>query len=633
MLNFNDLSLRRGPRVLFSNANFVIHRGSKVGLTGANGSGKSSLIAMILGDLSADQGDFTMPPNLIVSHVAQETRAIDRRAIDYVIDGDLELRSVQSQLQQAEHAGDGIRQAELHGRLESIGGYTIDARAAKLMQGLGFQPDQTIVSLRELSGGWRMRLNLAQALICRSDVLLLDEPTNHLDLNAVIWLQEWLAMYDGTLLFVSHDRDFIDGITTHIAHIEHNTVKLYKGNYSAFEEKRAEALAQQQSAFEKQQREIAHIKSFVDRFKAKATKAKQAQSRLKALQKMELIGRAHADSPFGFAFRNPDKMPNPLLGLEGVAVGYAGEAVISGVRFTLAPGARIGLLGPNGAGKSTLIKLLAGEIEPIDGTLTPAQDLRIGYFAQHQLEQLRSDESPLQHFQRLDKRATEKELRNYLGSFAFVGDLALDPVRLCSGGEKARLVLALLAYQQPNLLLLDEPTNHLDLDVRYALTVALQDYTGALVIVSHDRHLLRTVTDQFFLVGNGQVSEFSGDLDDYRSILDKQNAQPSQMIEQSSANFSRKDKRRMEAEKRQTLLPLHTACRNAEKRLDKLQLENQDLESQLANLELYQDQHKGRLKDLLQQKNRIERYINETEEIWLDACNALEQAEECLKTT
>lgn len=633
MLNFNDLSLRRGPRVLFSNANFVIHRGSKVGLTGANGSGKSSLIAMILGDLSADQGDFTMPPNLIVSHVAQETRAIDRRAIDYVIDGDLELRSVQSQLQQAEHAGDGIRQAELHGRLESIGGYTIDARAAKLMQGLGFQPDQTIVSLRELSGGWRMRLNLAQALICRSDVLLLDEPTNHLDLNAVIWLQEWLAMYDGTLLFVSHDRDFIDGITTHIVHIEHNTVKLYKGNYSAFEEKRAEALAQQQSAFEKQQREIAHIKSFVDRFKAKATKAKQAQSRLKALQKMELIGRAHADSPFGFAFRNPDKMPNPLLGLEGVAVGYAGEAVISGVRFTLAPGARIGLLGPNGAGKSTLIKLLAGEIEPIDGTLTPAQDLRIGYFAQHQLEQLRSDESPLQHFQRLDKRATEKELRNYLGSFAFVGDLALDPVRLCSGGEKARLVLALLAYQQPNLLLLDEPTNHLDLDVRYALTVALQDYTGALVIVSHDRHLLRTVTDQFFLVGNGQVSEFSGDLDDYRSILDKQNAQPSQMIEQSSANFSRKDKRRMEAEKRQTLLPLHTACRNAEKRLDKLQLENQDLESQLANLELYQDQHKGRLKDLLQQKNRIERYINETEEIWLDACNALEQAEECLKTT
>jgi len=326
-------------------------------------------------------------------------------------------------------------------------------------------------------------------------------------------------------------------------------------------------------------------------------------------------------------------MPNPLLGLEGVAVGYAGEAVISGVRFTLAPCARIGLLGPNGAGKSTLIKLLAGEIEPIDGTLTPAQDLRIGYFAQHQLEQLRSDESPLQHFQRLDKRATEKELRNYLGSFAFVGDLALDPVRLCSGGEKARLVLALLAYQQPNLLLLDEPTNHLDLDVRYALTVALQDYTGALVIVSHDRHLLRTVTDQFFLVGNGQVSEFSGDLDDYRSILDKQNAQPSQMIEQSSANFSRKDKRRMEAEKRQTLLPLHTACRNAEKRLDKLQLENQDLESQLANLELYQDQHKGRLKDLLQQKNRIERYINETEEIWLDACNALEQAEECLKTT
>ena len=633
MLNFNDLSLRRGPRVLFSHANFVIHRGSKVGLTGANGTGKSSLIAMILGDLSADHGDFTMPPNLNISHVAQETQAIDRQAIDYVIDGDIEFRALQTQLQQAEHASDGIEQAELHAHLESIGGYTIDARAAKLMQGLGFQPNQTTVSVRELSGGWRMRLNLAQALICRSDVLLLDEPTNHLDLDAVIWLQEWLAVYDGTLLLISHDRDFIDGITTHIAHIEHKTVKLYKGNYSAFEEKRAEALAQQQAAFEKQQREIAHIKSFVDRFKAKATKAKQAQSRLKALQKMELIGRAHADSPFDFAFRNPDKMPNPLLRLEGVAVGYAGEAVISDVQFTLAPGARIGLLGSNGAGKSTLIKLLAGENEPIDGTVTLAQDLRIGYFAQHQLEQLRADESPLQHFQRLDRLATEKELRNYLGSFAFVGDLAIDPVKLRSGGEKARLVLALLAYQRPNLLLLDEPTNHLDLDVRYALTVALQDYIGALVLVSHDRHLLRTVTDQFFLVGDGRVSEFNGDLDDYRLTLDRKTAESTEAIEPSSTSFSRKDKRRMEAEKRQTLQPLHTACRNAEKQLDKLQLENQDLESQLADSELYQEQNKGRLKDLLQQKNRIERSITETEESWLDACDALEQAEECLNTS
>ncbi len=630
MLNFKDLAIRRGQRLLFSGLNFVIHRGSKVGLTGANGTGKSSLIAMIQGELSPDHGEFSMPPNLSIVHVAQESPAVDKIAIDYVIDGDTEYRGVQTKLQHAEDSADGLKQAELHAHLESIGGYTINARAAKLMRGLGFTENQANNSLLELSGGWRMRLNLARALLCRSDILLLDEPTNHLDLDAVIWLQDWLTEYAGTLLLISHDRDFLDGVTTHIAHIERGSINLYKGHYSDFEVKRAERLAQQQAAYEKQQREIAHIQSFVDRFKAKATKAKQAQSRIKALQKMELIGRAHVDSALSFAFRNPDKLPNPLLRLEELSVGYYDKPILSEINFGLSPGARIGLLGPNGAGKSTLIKLLAGQLQPISGRMKPAQDLRIGYFAQHTVEQLRPDESPLQHFQLLDKLATEKELRNYLGGFAFVGDLALEPVALRSGGEKARLVLALLAYQQPNLLLLDEPTNHLDLDVRYALTVALQDYLGALVIVSHDRHLLRTVTDQFYLVGNGEVSEFNGDLEDYRAILNRQEAQLEDSLYKPAVNISRKDKRRIEAEKRQTLQPLLNACKQSENELKKLQEQQQAMEALLGDPDLYQEPHKERLKELLAHKGQIDQRIVDCEASWMDACDALEQAEASL---
>jgi len=627
MLNFKNVALRRGQRLLFSGINFVIHRGSKVGLTGGNGTGKSSLIGMIQRELSVDQGEFSMPPDMCVAHVGQESPVVDRIAIEYVIDGDNEYRNVQAQLHSAEQSADGLKQAELHAHLEAIGGYSINSRAAKLMLGLGISLSQANASLLELSGGWRMRLNLARALICRSDLLLLDEPTNHLDLDAVIWLQDWLTEYTGTLLLISHDRDFLDGVTTNIAHIEQNTINLFSGNYSAFEAKRAEALAQQQAAYEKQQREIAHIKRFVDRFRAKATKAKQAQSRIKALQKMELIGRAHVDSSFSFAFRNPDKLPNPLLCLEDLSVGYDGKPIITGVSLGLSPGARVGLLGPNGAGKSTLIKLLAGALEPISGQLRPAQDLRVGYFAQHTVEQLRPDESPLQHFQRLDKQVTEKDLRNYLGGFAFVGDLALEPVAMRSGGEKARLVLALLAYQRPNLLLLDEPTNHLDLDVRYALTVALQDYTGALVIVSHDRHLLRTVTDQFYLVGNGEVSEFNGDLEDYRAFLSRQEPELLDSIDKSPTNISRKEKRRIDAEKRQTLQPLLSACKQTENQLEKLQEQQHSLEAQLADPDLYQELQKQRLTDLLRRKGEIDRDIAEIEVSWMDACEALERAE------
>ena len=506
MLNFKNISLRRGARVLFSDTSFTIHKGQKAGLTGANGVGKSSLFAMLLDQLHVDEGDFSMPPGLEIAHVAQETPAVEFSAIDYVIDGDKELRQTQKQLEEAEKQDNGIKLAELHSTLEHIGGYTASARASRLLNGLGFLVEQEQLPVTSFSGGWRMRLNLAQALMCRSDVLLLDEPTNHLDLDAVIWLQDWLCKYPGTLLLISHDRDFLDSITDHIIHIEQQKAEIYTGNYSAFEKMRAEKLALQQSAFIKQQREIEHIQSFITRFKAQATKARQAQSRVKALERMEIISQAHVDSPFNFSFPKPKKMPNPLLQLEQADIGYGDKVIINQASLSITPGNRIGLLGPNGAGKSSLIKVLAEEMMPLNGKFRTADALNIGYFAQHQLEQLRLDETPLWHLQQLDKRATEKELRNFLGGFDFRGDKVVEIVKPFSGGEKARLVLALLVYENPNLLLLDEPTNHLDLEMRHALSMALQEYEGALVVVSHDRHLLRSVTDQLLLVADGKVS-------------------------------------------------------------------------------------------------------------------------------
>ncbi|MGR8952651.1 MAG: ABC-F family ATP-binding cassette domain-containing protein, partial [Gammaproteobacteria bacterium] len=476
MLNFKNIALRRGARLLFDEASFTIHQGDKVGITGANGAGKSSFFALIRDELHLDAGDFSMPPGLEIAHVAQETPAAECSAIDYVMDGDRELRRLQAELQAAEANHDGLKQAELHAALEVIGGYEAQARASRLMSGLGFKPAQEHMPVGSFSGGWRMRLNLAQALMCRSDVLLLDEPTNHLDLDAVIWLQDWLCKYPGTLLLISHDRDFLDAITDHIVHIEQGKVNIYTGNYSAFERMRAEKLAQQQAAFQKQQREIAHIQSFINRFKAQATKARQAQSRIKALERMELIAQAHVDSPFHFSFGEPGRMSNPLLTLEAAGIGYGDKIVVNKAGLSLSPGDRVGLLGPNGAGKSSLIKVLAGAMAPLSGKRQESMHLKIGYFAQHQLEQLRMDESPLRHVQKLDPQATEKDLRNFLGGFDFQGDKVLEPVRPFSGGEKARLVLALLVYQNPNLLLLDEPTNHLDLEMREALIMARQDY-------------------------------------------------------------------------------------------------------------------------------------------------------------
>ncbi|MDI1276204.1 ATP-binding cassette domain-containing protein [Methylobacter sp.] len=624
MLNFKNIALRRGVRVLFDHASFTIHKGQKVGFTGANGAGKSSLFALVRGELHLDEGDFSMPPGLEIAHVAQETPATDCSAIDYVIDGDQELRRLQKQLLIAEQNDDGLKQAELHAALETIGGYTAQARASRLMSGLGFTADQETNAVNSFSGGWRMRLNLAQALMCRSDVLLLDEPTNHLDLDAVIWLQDWLCKYPGTLLLISHDRDFLDTITDHIVHIEQNKAEIYTGNYSAFERMRAEKLAQQQSSYLKQQREIAHMQSFVDRFKAQATKARQAQSRIKALERMELIAQAHVDSPFDFSFAKPGKMPNPLLTLDKVDIGYDQTCVIKQAGLSISPGDRIGLLGPNGAGKSSLIKVLAGDMQPLSGKRNEAEALKIGYFAQHQLEQLRIDESPLWHLQQLDKQTTEKDLRNFLGGFDFRGDKVMEAVRPFSGGEKARLVLALLVYQNPNLLLLDEPTNHLDLEMRHALSVALQDYEGAIVVVSHDRHLLRSVTDQLLLVSGGKVQPFDGDLDDYRVWLTEQKKGEEKTVVDSAQTVSRKDQRKLDAERRQKHKPLFDALKKAEIAVEKYHNEQRQLEHQLADPAIYAESEKEQLKKLMERKVKVDKALDDAEAAWMEAEEKIE---------
>ncbi len=629
MLRFHQLSLRRGSKLLFSNASFNIHPGQRIGVTGANGTGKSSLFALILDKVPVDSGDFQLPRDWIIAHLAQETPSDPRAAIEYVLDGDAELREVQKQLTKAERAGLGARVAELHTRLDNIDGYSARSRAAQLIHGLGFRPGEEELPVEQFSGGWRMRLNLARALMCRSDLLLLDEPTNHLDLDAVIWLEEWLKNYQGTLLLISHDRDFLDAVASHIAHIEQGSITLYTGNYSAFEVIRAERLANQQAAFSKQQREIAHIHSYVDRFRAKATKARQAQSRLKALQRMEIIAPAHVDSPFQFSFKAPEKNPHPLIRLELASAGYGDSVILNGLNITLSPGDRIGLLGPNGAGKSTLIKMLAGELNPLGGIRETARELKIGYFAQHQLDQLRPDQTPLQHLTRIDPKAREQELRNYVGGFGFPGELAERQVAPFSGGEKARLVLALLVYQRPNLLLLDEPTNHLDLEMRHSLSLALQDYEGAMVVVSHDRHLLRTTTDSLLLVNAGTVTEFNDDLDSYPRWLAERNR------EEEPANadpqlphgaVSRKEQKRLDAERRRQLQPLRNRLRELEGDLDRLHRKQTALEQALADPELYDEANKGRLKELVVEKAENDQALAAVEEAWLEASEAMETA-------
>jgi ATP-binding cassette subfamily F protein 3 len=630
MLRLTGLALRRGTRLLFEGVDLTVHRGEKLGIVGANGCGKSSLLALVRGELQPDAGDLRLSTGLTLSHVAQETPAVDDPAIEYVMDGDNELRAAQRALAQAEACGDGHRQAEWHGRLEAIGGYTARTRAARLMHGLGFRPEQDEVPVSTLSGGWRMRLNLARALMCRSDLLLLDEPTNHLDLDAVLWLEDWLRAYPGALMLISHDRDFLDRVVDHMVHMEHQRIRRYPGNYSAFERQRAAQLANQQAAYHRQQREIRHIQRFVQRFRAKATKARQAQSRLKALERMELIAPAHVDSPFHFEFRAPERLPHPLLRLERAAAGYGETPVIQRVELALSPGQRIGLLGRNGAGKSTLIKLLAGGLAPLAGSREPAKGLETGYFAQHQLEQLDPRGSPLGHLQRLDGRAAEQPLRDYLGGFGFEGERAETPVAPFSGGEKARLVLALVVYRRPNLLLLDEPTNHLDLEMRHALTMALQGFEGAVVLVSHDRHLLLTVTDELLLVHDGAVSAFEGDLDEYpRWLARSREASAPQAGGGPKGHLAaaRKTRRREEAERRRRLQPLRSEANRLDGDLERLCARQAALERRLGEPDIYEESNRDELRSLLQERGELARALHEAEEAWLQACEALETAQ------
>jgi ATP-binding cassette subfamily F protein 3 len=623
LIQFKNLTLSRGIRILVEGASFQLHPGHKVGLTGANGAGKSSLFAMLRGELHPESGDLEIPPHWVIAHVAQETPALGDAAIEFVLDGDEELRSVERALEEAEAGHHGERLGELHARLGDIGGYSARARAAALLHGLGFSDGDLARPVSDFSGGWRVRLNLARALMCRSDLLLLDEPTNHLDLDAVIWLEGWLREYQGTLLLISHDRDFLDAVVNHIAHIEQQRLTLYRGGYSDFERQRAERLAQQQSMYERQQREVAHLQSYIDRFRAKATKARQAQSRIKALERMEMISAAHVDSPFGFAFRPTLAAPDPLLVLDDVDAGYASRAVLRDVKLTIRPGERIGLLGRNGAGKSTLIKLLADELQAMGGKRVQGKDLKIGYFAQHQLEQLRPQESPLQHMLRLDPETREQEHRNYLGGFDFRGDMASSPCAPFSGGEKSRLALALLIWTQPNLLLLDEPTNHLDLEMRHALTLALQEYEGGVVLVSHDRALLRATCDRFILVADGRAEVFDGDLDDYKAWLAQQQAtaEPEQKRPEKNERAQNKaDRQARLAERR----PLVKESEKLEADMAKWQQEKNGIDQRLTDNALYEPANKAELQSLLKRQAELTHSLEQAEERWLAIHEQLE---------
>ena len=614
MLSFSGLALRRSSTLLFEDVDLKIYPGQKVGITGANGCGKSSLFALIRGELSPDQGDYSIPQQWAVASVAQETGLSDRAAIEYVIDGDEELRQVEERLQRAEAKPDPMAIASCHERLQEIDGYQANSRAARLLAGLGFSEADLGRPLKQFSGGWVMRLNLARALMCRSDLLLLDEPTNHLDLDAVIWLEQWLTRYQGTLLLISHDRDFLDAVVNSVAHIENQHIDLYRGNYSDFEVQRAERLAQQQAAHQKQQQSIAHMQSYIDRFRAKATKARQAQSRIKALERMQLIAPAHVDSPFHFEFRAPRALPTSLLKLDKASTGYGDTTVLRDLDFSLIPGERIGLLGLNGAGKTTFIKLLAGELPAFDGQVTRARDLQIGYFAQHQVEQLDLEANALLTMQRLDSKLSEREIRSYLGGFNFRGEKVLQPVKTFSGGQKARLVLALLIWHRPNLLLLDEPTNHLDLEMRLALNQALQGFEGSVILVSHDRHLLRSVCDDLWLVDDGRLQHFDGDLDDYPVWLARRKSTPRDLpIEAGKPP----DRRQQKAQLNQ--------LKKIEKEMSALTAARERLEQRLSEQSIYDAENRDDLTASLAEQAKNKKRLEQVEEEWLRLSEAIEQ--------
>jgi ATP-binding cassette subfamily F protein 3 len=653
MIRLSQVTLRRGTKTLLEGADVALNPGDRIGLIGANGSGKSSLFALLRDELHADKGEVDFPRQWRVAHVAQETPALERPALEYAIDGDTTLRRLEAELAAAETANDGHRIGELHAALGDAGAYTVRSRAEQLLHGLGFSREQTAQAVASFSGGWRMRLNLAQALMCPSDLLLLDEPTNHLDLDAILWLEDWLRRYPGTLLIVSHDRDFLDGVVNVVVHIDNKKLRRYSGNYSAFETQRAATVVLAAAQYEKQQRERAHLESFINRFRAKATKARQAQSRMKMLAKMEELAPLHVSAPFSFEFRDPLRAPNPLLVLEEVDAGYPGRMVIQKISFSLQSDQRIGLLGVNGAGKSTLIKTIAGALPPLKGQATFNKGLEIGYFAQHQVEMLRDDQSPLWHLSKLSpmdgKTAREQDLRNFLGSFNFPGDMATDPIEHFSGGEKARLALALIVWQRPNLLLLDEPTNHLDLETREALAVALAQFEGTLVLVSHDRHLLRATTDQFLIVADGRLQPFDGDLDDYRDWLFKTKlgvsgaAADAALAEEQSAPLpekkpaaapqpaagDRREQKRKEAEERQrqsaARKPIESRLKRLDEQMAKLSAKKAAIDTRLADPAIYGEDQKDPLKALILDQAYVARELEQVEAEWMELQRQLEE--------
>ena len=638
MITITNLSLQRGGVWLLDSTSVTIQPGQRVAIVGANGAGKSSLFQLLLGGLGAEQGAVSLPGGCRIAHMAQEVEASGRSAREFVLDGDTRLRELEAALAEAEAKGDDHAMAHIHGELDLHEAWSASRRAEALIRGLGFADGDADRPVSSFSGGWRIRLNLAQALMKPSDLLLLDEPTNHLDLDACLWLENWLSRYPGTLLFISHDRDFMDRVATHIIHFDRQKLVQYTGNYSAFERQRGERLAQQQANYEKQQARVAEIQRFIDRFKAKATKARQAQSRVKALERMEQIAPAHIDSPFSFTFPMADKVSNPLLSVRDGKAGHGESVVLSGLNLTLLPGSRIGLLGPNGAGKSTLMDALRGKGTLLAGERTTGEHLAIGYFAQHQLESLDLDASAFLHLQRLAPRASEQSIRNFLGGFDFHGDEALAPIRSFSGGEKARVALAVIAWQKPNLLLLDEPTNHLDLEMRQALTMALQNFDGAMVVVSHDRHLLRNTVDEFWLVSDGVVAPYDGDLEDYeRWLAERRRDEDEPPRRDSQAGVAsqaagltaeqRKARKREQAELRKQLSPWKKQLAGAEQAIAKAEARLAELEIALADTALYEAAQKDRLKALLAEQAEVRAGLEEAEASWLEVGEKLEALE------
>jgi len=617
--------------MLLKDAILRVHDGQKLALIGPNGAGKSSLFALLNGELGVDGGELAIPAKWRIAHMAQEVEASDRSALDYAMDGDKQYRLIERGVASA---ADDDQLTHWLDQMDQHKGYEVPIKAELLLHGLGFSNDDLKRAVKDFSGGWRIRLNLAQALMMPSDLLLLDEPTNHLDLEATLWLEGWLRKYPGTLLFISHDRDFIDGVADHIVHLHEQQLTLYPGNYSTYERMRAEKLAQQQTLYEKQQVRVAEIEKFVSRFRAQATKAKQAQSRLKELQRMELIAPAHVDSPFRFEFPCYEQMSSPLLTLQQADLGYGDTTLLPNVKLSLVPGHRIGLLGPNGAGKSTLLKTLCEDIPLLRGERTQGEHLRIGYFAQHQLESLDTSVSGSLILQRLRPKASDQEIRNFLGGFGFHGDRALEVIEPFSGGEKARLALACVAWMKPNLLILDEPTNHLDIEMREALTLALQSFPGAILIVSHDRHLLKATVDEYWLVDQAQVAAFDGDLDDYHRYLqerDQQAATPDDKAPEdttvASTSVNRKEQKRLEAERRQRLAPLRKKQQAAEKQMEKWQQQLDEIEQRLSDTGLYDDSRKEELKTLLGQQADAKSSLEDVEMEWMELTEAMEAAE------